>query len=156
MDKNLKSQLDKAIKALEKANVDYSAAQEAFNSAEDEKTKEKAEKSLIKAKENLEAKEAEANEAQEAFNNAETNSGKIKGNRDSSYEFDEKEAGMFHIRHSRMETLASGSTVEDPGSVRIQKYGIRFIEDQKINKEKGEPSIWDMGETVKILHDPTK
>lgn len=82
--------------------------------------------------------------------------GKVFGNLDKSYEFDAKEQGHYHVRHARMEKLSSGAAVEDPGSVRFQIYRKEVFEDQVLNNEKGLPSIWDAGETLKIVHDPTK
>lgn len=83
-------------------------------------------------------------------------SGKVKGSVDSNYELDEKDKDHYHVKHSRVETLPSGAQVEDPGSIRIQTYNKNVFEDQVVNKEKGLPSIWDMGETLVVLHDPTK
>lgn len=152
----LKTLLEKALKSFEEAKSELQSAQEAFDNAEEGKAKKDAEKAFIKAQENVAIKEADVKAAQEAFDNAEANSGKMKGNKDSDYEFDAKEKNAFHVRHSRIETLASGATVEDPRSVRIQMYDKHTFEDQMLNKEKGLPSIWDMGETLKVLHDPTK
>lgn len=156
MEKDLNQLLQIAIQASKDAKSELQAAQEAFDSAEDAKAKDKAEKALIKAQENAAKKEAEEKAAQEAFDSAESNTGKLKGNVDSSYEFEAKDRKAVHVRHSRIEKLPSGAAVEDPGSVRIQMYDVHTFEDQKLNKEKGLPSIWDMGETLKVLHDPTK
>lgn len=84
------------------------------------------------------------------------NSNRMQGNLDSSYEFDKKDADHYHVRHSRMEKLTSGVVIEDPGSVRFQQYRKEVFEDQILNQEKGLPSIWDNGEALKVVHDPTK
>lgn len=82
--------------------------------------------------------------------------GLMNGNVDQTYEFDPKDKAYVHVRMSRIEKLTSGAEVEDPGSVRFQQFRPEVFEDQKLNKEKGLPSIWDMGETVRVVHDPSK
>lgn len=158
MKKEFKIKFDLATKAFEKLQEDLLAAEMELSKAEDDKSKSKAESKIAKLKEKEAGVTKNLSDAQEAYFNApdDVDNGKLTGSVDSEYEFNTKDKDHYHVKHSRMEKLPSGALIEDPGSIRIQMYDKNTFEDQKLNQEKGLPSIWDMGETVTILHDPTK
>lgn len=158
-----KSKFDKAQAAFEASQAELNAAREAHENA-DEANKAKTEKALLKATEkhtkNVEAFEASQAELVDIESNpekyGEAEESDIIQSSDEKYSFHKKDAGYVHVRMSRIEKLASGASVEDPGSVRYQMFRPEVFEDQKFNKEKGLPSIWDQGETVQVVHDPAK
>lgn len=82
------------------------------------------------------------------------------GNLDSKkeFEFDEKSKGYYVVRHSRFETLASGQTIEDPGTVHYQYYSPMFWELNVTQPQMrgGVDNITRVsGESMEVLHDPT-
>lgn len=158
-----KTKFEKAQEAFETSEAELNAAREAHDNA-DEANKAKTDKALVKATEKhtknveaLQTAEAELSEieANPGIYGEEEESDMIQS-KDEKYSFHKKDAGFVHVRMARVEKLPSGATVEDPGSVRYQMFRPEVFEDQKFNKEKGLPSIWDQGETVLVVHEPVK
>lgn len=158
-----KTKFEKAQEAFEKSEAELNAAREANDKADDA-TKANKEKALVKATEkhtkNVEALQTAEAELAEIEANpglyGEEEESDIIQSKDEKYSFHKKDAGFVHVRMARVEKLASGAEVEDPGSVRYQMFRPEVYEDQVFNKSKGLPSIWDQGETVRVVHEPAK
>ena len=86
---------------------------------------------------------------QRAFQLEENEDGKVYGEGDVNkrHPFPKGWMGRVVVRQSQVETLTSGSVVEDPGSVRIMNYETEVYD--KMVKTEG-----FLAYKIQVLHDP--
>lgn len=152
-----KAEQDAAVK-LKEAEAKLEAANKKLKDLEDKAAADK-----LKAEQDAAAKEAEdkaiaEKKEQDAKAAADAEKPlKLKHN-DEKYEFPAGEKKNFIVRHSSKFTSPTGQVMEDPGSVRTQIYRPEVYFDLIHENEKtGEQNAFvQAGDTVIVLHDPTK